>query len=554
MANWKKVIVSGSQASLAGLSGSLLTDGKLLFAQGAEGAITSAADVTLNADGHIEATFSGSASGSFEGDGSGLTGVVGTIENSLDNGNGIASFSYDGGTAGIEVAVQPLAALSGQIQPVSVDANGVGFDVSLIDGTGLTATAGVLNVEGLTVSEFNESVIVTQAEGLASQDDDDSIATVAAIKAYVDAQSHEDVNLGYTAAASQGTVTNDQGTDAIIPGATATEAGLLTVALSGSIAANSLKETNVTTDLSIANRTATTLDVASSDGTDATVPAASLTQAGLLTAAKLLEINNNTLKETNVTTDLSLGTATATTRVIESSDGTDVTLPAASGTEAGLLSVAKLAEIDANTLKETNVTTDLGYTAAVSSGTVTSSDGSDATIPLADATNAGLMTAAEKSAIAANSLKTVEGTLNEISVSEASGVFTVGLPDDVTIQGDLTVLGDTTTLSTTNLLVEDKFILVASGSTADSDGGIIIDGGDDNGEGFVYDATAGNSNDAGRWGFQSGMGDLDAVSAPDAFASAVVVGADNILPAPTTRYAAKGNMFIASNEDIYIWS
>ena len=522
MANWKKVIVSGSQASLAGLSGSLLTDGKLLFAQGAEGAITSAADVTLNSGGHIEATFSGSASGSFEGDGSGLTGVVGTIENTLDNGNGIASFSYDGGTADVEVAVQPLAARNGQIQPVSVTADGVGFDVDLIDGTGLTATDGVLNVGGLTVSEFAESVIITEAEGLGNGDDDDSIATVAAIKAYVDAQSHEDVNLGYTSAASQGTVTNDQGDDAVIPGATSTAAGLLTVALSGSIAANSLKETNVDTDLSIDNRTATTLDVVSSDGTDATIPAASATQAGLLT-------------------------------------------------------VALSGSIAANSLKETNVSTDLGYTPDVSSGLITSSDGDDATIPLADATNAGLMTAAEKSAIAANTAKTVVGTDDEIEVTEdPTGTFTVGLPDDVTItdsltvngnvilgdaatdtviiNGDLTVLGDTTTLSTTNLLVEDAFILLSSGSANDSDGGIIIDGGDDNGEGFIYDASAGNSSDSGRWGFQSGMGDTDAISAPVAFASAVIIGTDNVVPASTNRYTAKGNMFIAANEDIFIYS
>ena len=40
--------------------------------------------------------------------------------------------------------------------------------------------------------------------------------------------------------------------------------------------------------------------------------------------------------------------------------------------------------------------TNLGYTAATDQGTVTSSTGTDATVPLADATNAGLFTAAEK--------------------------------------------------------------------------------------------------------------------------------------------------------------
>ena len=48
---------------------------------------------------------------------------------------------------------------------------------------------------------------------------------------------------------------------------------------------------------------------------------------------------------------------------------------------------------------EVNVPTDLGYTAATDKGTVTSSTGTDATVPLADGTNAGLITAAEKAKI-----------------------------------------------------------------------------------------------------------------------------------------------------------
>jgi hypothetical protein len=40
--------------------------------------------------------------------------------------------------------------------------------------------------------------------------------------------------------------------------------------------------------------------------------------------------------------------------------------------------------------------TNIGYTAAADKGTITSSTGTDATVPLADATNAGLFTAAEK--------------------------------------------------------------------------------------------------------------------------------------------------------------
>ena len=56
--------------------------------------------------------------------------------------------------------------------------------------------------------------------------------------------------------------------------------------------------------------------------------------------------------------------------------------------------------VDLNTAKQTNITTDLSYIAGVNEGTIVSSDGTDAVIPVADATNAGLMLAAEKTKLA----------------------------------------------------------------------------------------------------------------------------------------------------------
>jgi len=48
------------------------------------------------------------------------------------------------------------------------------------------------------------------------------------------------------------------------------------------------------TNLSVANRTSTTLDVASDTGTDATIPQASTTEAGLLTASDKVKLNSTT--------------------------------------------------------------------------------------------------------------------------------------------------------------------------------------------------------------------------------------------------------------------
>lgn len=86
----------------------------------------------------------------------------------------------------------------------------------------------------------------------------------------------------------------------------------------------------------------------------------------------------------------------------------------------------------------------------------------------------------------------------------------------MTITGDLTVEGDVTTLNTTNLLVEDRFILLNSGSGAPTQGGIIIDEGSGTGHALIYNNTA------ERFGFTGSLGHSAASATPDAFASAVV--------------------------------
>ncbi len=60
------------------------------------------------------------------------------------------------------------------------------------------------------------------------------------------------------------------------------------------------------TDLSIANRTSTTLDVASSTGADATVPAATNSQAGLATAAQVTKLEGIAANATANATDAAL--------------------------------------------------------------------------------------------------------------------------------------------------------------------------------------------------------------------------------------------------------
>lgn len=88
---------------------------------------------------------------------------------------------------------------------------------------------------------------------------------------------------------------------------------------------------------------------------------------------------------------------------------------------------------------------------------------------------------------------------------------------DLTLTGDLVVQGTTTSIQTENLLVEDQFILVNSGSAA-ADGGLVINGagaalGWDNSEGrFALDSAGAlaNQTSISTDAFVAGVVDVDA--------------------------------------------
>jgi hypothetical protein len=139
--------------------------------------------------------------------------------------------------------------------------------------------------------------------------------------------------------------------------------------------------------------------------------------------------------------------------------------------------------------------------------------------------------------------------------------LTIGLPSDVTIGNNLTVTGDlfvngtTTQINTTELLVEDKFILLASGSTSAGDGGIIIDRGSDalGSIAFGYDA------DTDRWGYQNGVGDgtnslTIGTNGNSAFAGYVFTEAAHVSAPTSGEFVAAGAIYTATSGDIFIYS
>lgn len=148
-------------------------------------------------------------------------------------------------------------------------------------------------------------------------------------------------------------------------------------------------------------------------------------------------------------------------------------------------------------------------------------------------------------------------------VSDASILIDSGLQynpgtDTVTIAGDLVVSGTTTTVNTNDLLVEDQFILIASGSTTAVDAGIMVDRGTYQSASVVFGFDAATE----RWGFQNGLADSNnAIAISNATASAFVglvltQGAHGASKPTAGEFVKLGTMYIEANtaEDIWIYS
>jgi len=155
------------------------------------------------------------------------------------------------------------------------------------------------------------------------------------------------------------------------------------------------------------------------------------------------------------------------------------------------------------------------------------------------------------------------GTANQIATSASAQTVTISLPANVTIpnnltvNGDLIVEGNTTTVNTTNLLVEDKFILLASGSTSGTDGGIVVQSaGAGTGFAFGYDT----SDD--RWVYQDALaGTATTFGTITAYANTTQYGVAGDKPSNATgpaygaASAGYGNTWVSTDTgEIWIYS
>jgi hypothetical protein len=143
------------------------------------------------------------------------------------------------------------------------------------------------------------------------------------------------------------------------------------------------------------------------------------------------------------------------------------------------------------------------------------------------------------------------GAATAINIGAATGTTTVN--NNLSVMGTLYVQGSVTAISSSNLYVADQFILLASGSAAAVDGGIVIDRGSDvdGNIAFGFDAAT------DRWGYQNGLTDIGnaiviGTNGGSAFAGYVFTETAHTATKPTTgEFVQAGAIY--TNTDGTIW-
>ena len=140
--------------------------------------------------------------------------------------------------------------------------------------------------------------------------------------------------------------------------------------------------------------------------------------------------------------------------------------------------------------------------------------------------------------------KTILDGIGANTLTIGATTTTSSFAGQVTIGGDLIVEGSRTELQVTDLAVEDRFILLASGSAAGEDAGLVV-GGD--GSSFGWDS------DIGRWAFDfegalAGQSDIT----PDAYAVAVTSGV--AVGSADSNYEKNGNILVDTSGDLWMYS
>jgi len=140
------------------------------------------------------------------------------------------------------------------------------------------------------------------------------------------------------------------------------------------------------------------------------------------------------------------------------------------------------------------------------------------------------------------------GSINgESNLTFDGSILTV--TGNTVITNNLTVQGTASFQNATNKEIADRFVLFASGSNTAGDGGIVVQQDTQNvGELFGFDSGT------TRWAFTSSFYAANSNFTPDAFVTATVIGTGTVPTAAPARYQVNGNIFIGTDETIWIYS
>ena len=655
MPSWKKVIVSGSQAHLSGITSSVLTNDNLLIAgnvgqiensgltyNGTTLAIGGASITSTGANSVLTGSFAGTFSGSLSVD----------LQN-LTQGTGITAFTYDGNSPAT-VAVSGASALStnrvtkwtgaafadttitdngsiittttplsvgGAITASAVSSSGiisastlftpgfvyantvfpVGTNPVLGDNTS-TTEAGRWGIEGTTIELVSNTadwplIIYTGSIGLGNeifkirrdtrrvainlsnasalnfglQVEDtffarastisQSLTVIGPISASGNISGSSLFITGDTSVGGNVTLGDASGDSVTVNAQTLTLANQLAVgALSSTMlvitssnrVATQTLGTGVATFLNTPSSANLAAAVTDETGTGTLVFSASPTFTGTVNAANITATGNLI-----VTGSTTLGDAS----------GDSVTINAATigiaNVGAGTTDTVLIRD-GSNTIKTRTIDTRVwGSTLISGSGTANQIAYFNASTGIAgDAGltyNAGTDTVTVAGDLAVNGGDITTTATNFNLLAGATGTLTIGAGStNVTIPGNLTVNGTTTILNVDNLLVEDKFILLASGSTSPTDGGIIVQtttGSANVASGSAFYLETGGSTQ--RWALaQNVPQNATAVTPTDYMVSAQTAAGD---PSSNPTYGGSsvgfGNIYVnSSDESIWIFS
>lgn len=207
-----------------------------------------------------------------------VAGRTGAIALSIDDVGGAAPLASPA-FSGTPTSPTPSAADNSTRLATTAFVKAQGYVTTATAGvSAVTGTAPIVSSGGATPS-ISILAATTSAPGSMSATDKAKLDGIAA-----GAQVNVATNLGYSAAASSGTVSSSTGNNATLPAATTSLAGLLTAAdkakLDG-IAAGA--QVNVATNLGVSAGTTAGPTITSSTGSNANLPAASITTSGVVT-------------------------------------------------------------------------------------------------------------------------------------------------------------------------------------------------------------------------------------------------------------------------------